>query len=43
MKAFIGDEKIVKSKNYFFEPKLDGYRALCFLRTENLDYTVGGD
>lgn len=46
MLSRLSNEKILSSKEYIFEPKLDGYRALCFknsklkfLSRNNLDIT----
>ena len=47
MLAASGTQEILKSKEYIFEPKLDGYRALCqkkagtlrFISRANLDIT----
>ncbi len=37
MLAAIGIREILRSKEYIFEPKLDGYRALCEKKRERYD------
>jgi bifunctional non-homologous end joining protein LigD len=36
MLAAIGKKEILKSKDYLFEPKLDGYRALCIYKKNKI-------
>ena len=38
MLAAVGTRVILTSKEYFFEPKLDGYRALCQKKAEKLRF-----
>ncbi len=38
MLAATGTQAVLTSKDYFFEPKLDGYRALCQKRAETLRF-----
>jgi bifunctional non-homologous end joining protein LigD len=38
MLAAIGTQEILKSEEYIFEPKLDGYRALCQKKTGRLRF-----
>jgi DNA ligase D-like protein (predicted ligase) len=47
MNVRVGTEKDLENKNYIFEPKLDGFRALCFINTKvqfisrnNIDLTL---
>lgn len=35
MLAKTGDEKVLKKEDYIFEPKFDGYRALCYVNAKN--------
>jgi bifunctional non-homologous end joining protein LigD len=39
MLASIGKKDILKSKDYLFEPKLDGYRALCTFKKNKIKLT----
>lgn len=39
MLAKIGKKSVLKSNDYFFEPKLDGYRALCTYKDGKIKFT----
>ncbi len=44
MLAITGSEKDLKGKGYIFEPKLDGYRALCYVNSSiRLESRKGND
>lgn len=38
MLAKIADKQILASKDYFFEPKIDGYRALCIKQKNKIKF-----